>query len=141
MVPAQLVREYLYAFAGVCPFTGQLDAVILPEVNAAAMSLFLEEVAAQHPGEQVAAIMDQAGWHKARDVVVPANITLCWLPPYSPELNPVEHLWKEIRQKWFPNQAFHSLDEVMERLSAALKSLMDSPAIVQSMSRFSWMET
>lgn len=139
-MPAQIVREYLYAFAGICPFTGQLDAVILPEVNAAAMSTFLVEVAVQQPGEQVVAIMDQAGWHKAKDVVIPANITPFWLPPYSPELNPVEHLWKEIREKWFPNQAFHSLDEVLERLSTALKSLMDSPTVVKSMSLFSWMD-
>jgi transposase len=62
-----------------------------------------------------------------------------WLPPYSPELNPVEHIWEEIREKWFPNRIFNSLEEVVDQLEKALKWLMDSPDYVRSMTCFAWM--
>jgi transposase len=83
--------------------------------------------------------MDQAGWHRANRLKIPENITITWLPPYSPELNPVEHIWEEIREKWFPNRIFNSLEEVVHQLEKALKWLMDSPDYVRSMTCFAWM--
>ena len=68
-----------------------------------------------------------AGWHTAKDLNIPQNITLHWLPPYSPELNPVEYLWDEIREKWFLNRYFASLDSVENQLMLALKDLMENP--------------
>ena len=61
------------------------------------MSLFLEEVSARHPDAYISVVLDGAGWHKADELVVPANMKLLSLPPYSPQLNPVEHLWDELR--------------------------------------------
>lgn len=97
--PSQFVREYTYAFAAVSPLDGALDSLILPHVNAEAMSLFLAEVASRHPDEHILMFMDRAGWHRAKDLIVPRNMRLGWLPPYSPQCNPVEHLWDEIREK------------------------------------------
>jgi len=83
-VSAQLVREFTYAFAAVSPHDGVLDSLVLPEVTAETMSLFLAEVAARHPEDFILMFLDQAGWHKAKAVVVPDTMRLEWLPPYSP---------------------------------------------------------
>jgi len=76
-----------------------MDSLILPEVNAEAMSIFLDEVAKRHRDEFILMGMDQATWHKANDLVNPENIHLIWQPPYSPQCNPVENIWDEIREK------------------------------------------
>lgn len=137
-MPAQLVREYTYVFAAACPFDGGLDSLILPEVNAEAMSLFLREVAQRHPDEALLMFLDGAGWHKARRLEIPENIRLVSLPPYSPQLNPVEHLWDEIREKWFPNKVFRNLDAVEDTLMEALVALENHPSRVRSLTDFNW---
>ena len=137
-MPAQLVREYTYVFAAACPFDGGLDSLILPEVNAEAMSLFLSEVAQRHPDEAILMFLDGAGWHKARRLEVPVNIRLVPLPPYSPQLNPVEHLWDEMREKWFPNRVFRTLDAVEDTLMEALVTLENNPSRVRSLTDFDW---
>lgn len=138
VVAAQFVREYLYAFVAVSPHDGTLDALVLPFVDAAAMSLFLAEVAQRHPDEFVLLVLDGAGWHRAQELVVPANMQLLPLPPYSPELNPTEHLWDEIREKWFANAVFASLDAVEEQLLEALVTLEQDPRRVAALTGFPW---
>lgn len=137
-VPCQMVREYTYAYAAVSPADGVLDSLILPAVNAQAMSLFLHEVAQRHPDDFILMVMDKAGWHVASDLVIPDNMRLIYLPPYSPELNPVEHLWDEIREKWFPNRVFSSLKEVQKVLAQALVTLENSAFRVASITGFHW---
>lgn len=139
IVPFQIVREYTHAYAAICPFDGDLDALILPEVNTQSMSLFLMELSQNHAHEHIVLILDRAGWHTAKDLNIPENITLHWLPPYSPELNPVEHLWDEIREKWFLNRYFSSLDAVEDQLMEAFKALMKDCGRVKSISLFNWM--
>lgn len=133
-----MVREYTYAYAAVSPSDGVLVSLVLPVVNAHAMSLFLSEVSQRHPNEFILMVMDKAGWHKAKDLKVPQNMRIIFLPPYSPELNPAEHLWEEIREKWFPNQVFNSLNGVESVLVDALDSLEQSPEKVASIAGFDW---
>ena len=137
-VPQQVVREYTHAFATVSPHDGILDSLILPEVNAEMMTLFLEEVSSRHPDEFIMMFMDQAGWHKARELKIPVNMSLYWLPAYSPQCNPVEHLWEEIREKWFENKVFDSLDSVEDTLVTALASLEKDKKKVLGLSGFDW---
>jgi len=83
-----------YIFAAVEPATGAEVALVLPTVSTEAMSCFLAELSARvAPEAHVALALDQAGWHASAALVVPPNITLVPLPPYSPELNPVENVW------------------------------------------------
>jgi transposase len=103
------------------------------------MSLFLEEVATRHPDEFVLMVLDGAGWHQAADLRVPENMRLVRLPPYSPELNPAEHLWEEIREKWFPNLVFRELDDVEDVLEGALRTLEHEPDRVASLAGFDWL--
>ena len=98
MVGARLERKYIYAFSAVSPHDGVLDSLVLPWVSAEAMSLFLAEVAQRHAAEFIVMVMDQAGWHIAGDLAVPQNMRVIFLPPYSPVLNPAEHLWESLRE-------------------------------------------
>jgi transposase len=134
----QIVREYTYAFAAVSPHDGVLDTLILPEVTAETMSLFLAEVSRRHSDEFILMIIDGAGWHHARDLKIPENTRLLFLPPYSPQLNPTEHLWDELREKDFPNLVFDSLDTLEDHLEKALCKLEGQRDRVRSNTGFDW---
>jgi transposase len=137
-VPAQLVREYTYTYAAACPLDGGLDSLILPEVGHQAMAMFLRELGRRHPDKLIALFMDQAGWHKALALRVPDNVHICFLPPYSPQLNPVEHVWDELREKWFENLVFDSLDAVEDRLEEAVRALEHDSIRIHSLTAFDW---
>ena len=94
-----------YLFAAVEPATGTEVALVLPTVSTAAMTRFLAELSAQiAPDAHAVLVLDQAGWHGARALVVPDNITLVPLPPYSPELNPEERLWLYLRKRYITHR-------------------------------------
>ena len=137
-VHVQFVREYTYAYVAVSPHDGVMDSLILPVVNAEAMSIFLDEVAKRHPDEFIVMVMDQAGWHKAKDLVIPETICLIWQPPYSPQCNPAENIWDEIREKWFPNLVFKSMQAVKDTLVEALVTLEADHERTQSIAGFDW---
>lgn len=138
VVGARLERKYLYAFAAVSAHDGVMDSLVLPWVNAQMMSLFLAEVGQRHRDEFVLMVMDQAGWHVAGGLIVPENMRLVFLPPYSPELNPAEHLWKALREDCFANHVFRDLDTVERHLCEGLAALEVDHRRVQSMTGFDW---
>jgi hypothetical protein len=125
VVGARLERKYIYAFSAVSPHDGVLDSLVLPWVNAQSMSLFLAEVAHRHAAEFILMVMDQAGWHLAGELNVPENMRLLFLPPYSPELNPAEHLWEALREDCFANHVFTDLDAVETVLAEGLLALQE----------------
>jgi DDE superfamily endonuclease len=95
---------------------------VLPEVNAALLSLFLAEVSRRYRDQFILLVLDGAGWHRASDLVVPTNVRLQSLPARSPELNPTEHWWEERREKWLGNRLFENqpaVDRQVERGWAA----------------------
>lgn len=138
VVGARLERKYLYAFSAVSPHDGVLDSLVLPWVNAETMSLFLSEVAERHSREFILMVMDQAGWHIAGELAVPPNMRLLLLPPYSPESNPAEHLWKSLREGCFANHVFTSLDAVESALAKGIVALEADPVRICSMTGFKW---
>lgn len=133
-----MVREYTYVFAAVSPHDGVLDTLVLPTVCAKTMSLFLTEVSRRHPDDFILMVLDAAGWHRANDLQIPHNMKLFFLPPYSPQLNPVEHIWDEIREKWFSNLVFENLNALEDLLVEAFASLEQTPQLVQSTAGFNW---
>jgi len=137
-VGMQIVREYTYAFGAASPHDGVLDTLVLPVVTAETMSIFLAEVARRHPEEFILMFLDGAGWHRAHNLVIPENMRLEALPPYSPQLNPMEHIWDELREKWFTNEVFESLDGVEDRLVEALVALENDQELVASTTGFDW---
>ena len=77
-------------------------------------------------------ILDGAGWHRSKDFRLPDNIRLLFLPPYSSELNPQEHLWDELREKYFHNRVFDSIDALENHLVTALHNLENTPTLIKS---------
>jgi hypothetical protein len=120
------------AYAAVDVLSGELDSLILPHVNTHCMQLFLDEVGQRHPNEHIAMVLDGAGWHAGGDLAPPANMRLLSLPPYAPELNPVEHVWDELREKRFHNRVFDSPGALEDHLEIALRDFELDPQCIQS---------
>lgn len=133
-----LTHKYTYAYAAVDVQRGVLDTLVLPRVNTTCMQVFLDEVAHRHPDEFVVMVLDGAGWHRSNALRVPANLHLLPLPPYAPELNPVEHLWDELREKHFHNRVFDSLDALEDHLVAALHTTEQRLDVVRSIVAWPW---
>jgi len=138
VVKAQTVREYVYVFGAISPKDGCHDSLILPRANTETMSIFLEEVGRRHSKERIIMFMDQAGWHKSKGLRIPENVELAYLPPYSPELNPEEQVWDELREKFFGNKIFKTLEAVMDRAIEALQVLEKSPERLKSLAHRNW---
>lgn len=137
----QVVREYVYSFVAVSPHDGQLSALTLPYADATSMSIFLAHVAQEFPDQYCLMFADGAGWHRAKELKVPPTIRLIMLPPYSPELNPAEHVWEDLRENDFRNDVFASLDEVVDRLGQGIRRLAADPAHVRNLTLFDWIKT
>lgn len=135
--PVQVVREYTYVYAAVAPALGQMVSLILPEASTIMMNLFLEHVSQNFPHHFIIMQVDRAGWHHAQDLILPANIRLIEQPPYSPEVNPVEHVWEELREKYFHNRIFSSLDLLIDVLCQGLTDLAQDPKRLRSLTGFS----
>jgi hypothetical protein len=113
-----------------------MTALLLPWANTGMMNIFLEEVSREFSEFLVIMQVDQAGWHKSKNLRIPENIRLLPQPPHSPELNPVEHLWEELREKACTNQAFKSLHEVEHALCQEIGRLQNDPARLRSLTNF-----
>ena len=101
-------------------------------------NIFLKELSDRHPNEHIILVLDGAASHRSKTQKLPENISLVPLPPYSPELNPIENFWKVLKQQGFYNQAFESLDQVEDLLEAKLKHFEDHPEKLQSIVAFDW---
>ena len=95
-VKVQRVREYVYTYGAVSPLDGRSFFLILPQCNTEMMNLYLLELSKYFPKDLILLAVDNAGWHCSNDLEVPGNIILFPLLPCTPELNPIEQIWKEI---------------------------------------------
>jgi len=138
MCKAMVTQEYTYAYAAVSVSDGVLDSLILPHVNSDCMQIFLDEISNRHPADRIVMVLDGAGWHKAGALSVPENMRLLSLPPYAPELNPVEHLWDELREKSFGNLVFDSIDALENHLEASLLAMERDKARINSIVAWPW---
>ena len=115
--PVNPSYQNFYVYSGVSPLTGDAFSLFLPWVNTEMMNLYLAEMSAAFPDKEIMLIWDQAGWHKSNSLKVPDNIVLKSLPPYSPELNPVEKLWQWLKKHVCRNRLFAYLDDLMNTLA------------------------
>ena len=137
-VPRQVVRESLYAFAAVEPRRARLAWGLWPKCNTASMSLFLLDMLATWPDQRLLVVLDGAGWHKAKALPLPERLRLLHLPAYTPECNPTEHIWDEVREKGFANRFFATLDAVEVGLITHLELLAADPARLARLTCFPW---
>ena len=139
LVGQQLVREYTYIYGTVSPQDGKADFLILPYLNQDCFALFLQEILLRYKEEYILIFCDGASAHNTKSIDLPSNIILHKLPPYSPELNPTENIWDDMREKWFKNKAFDSMKMVTEQLERAALFYENSAQICKSITAFSWM--
>lgn len=137
-VPCHRIREYMYAYGAVSPLDGDMVSLILPKCNTHCMSIFLDEVSKKYPNDYILMVADNAPWHKSNGLVIPKNMEIFPLLPYTPELNPIEMIWDEIREKFFKNKLFKTLSAVSDKLCEAINHLIDNKTIVKSITGWHW---
>ncbi len=134
--PSRARYEWSYIFATVHPESGTTHALILPLANTRAMQLYLDDFAASLPVDVVALLaLDGATWHRSPKLDVPSNLRLILLPPYTPELNPAEHLWPLLREVT-ANRAFADIDALETCLADRCVWLSQHPDTVSRSTSF-----
>lgn len=141
VIGCQVVREYLYAYTAVCPQDGQTCSLILPTMQTQCFGEYLAVLSARFPDGLIVLICDGAASHVTGELLVPDNIRLLGLPPYSPELNPVEQIWKMLRTRWFHNNVIDSIGQVEMILSRALTWLATETEALKTLCHRAWAAT
>ncbi|MDC2890162.1 IS630 family transposase [Psychrosphaera algicola] len=131
--------EYAYLFGAVCPRNGRTEALITPYVNKEVMTLHMEQISKATPiGRHAVVIMDGAGWHTLDTVQPFDNVTLIKLPPYSPELNPIEQVWSWMRQHHLANKSFKGYDDIVNSCTKAWNCFISDTKRVIKMCTRAW---
>lgn len=120
------------------PHEGTLDWMIADAMNAGLTGMFLRQAGEAHLIQEVVMVLDGASPHRASGLVVPDKLQLVCLPPCSPELNPTEILWHELREKFCANRAFDTLDAVIDQVKKGLERFSMNPESVSRLSGGSW---
>ncbi len=136
-VPCHHIREYRYVYGAIEPQNGNSFFLVLPYCNTVCMNIFLRNLSETYPEEYILLVVDGAGWHRAKGLVIPHNIEMFPLPPYTPEMNPIEQVWAWIRLHGFRNEVFSTLDHVVSRLCDTIRSL--SADTIRSISFRYWL--
>jgi transposase len=132
--------DWAYLFGAVCPERDLGAALVLPHVDSEAMNLHLAEIS-RHvtAGSHAVVVLDGAGWHQTGGKLeIPQNLSLLKLPPYSPELNPVENIWQFLRQNQLSNRVFDSYDAIVDACCDAWNALTAEPGRIRSSATRAW---
>jgi transposase len=131
-----------WLYAAVRPGTDEAFALVIPEVSAAAMQAFLDGFAATLPrGVHAALLLDGGGWHIADDITVPANVSLIFLPPYAPKLNPVERICLHLRERFLSLPLFADLGATIEGCCHAWNRLIAEPGRIASLTDYPYLRS
>ena len=122
-IPSHYMREYRYCYGAVDAQTGDSFFLIAGGCNTEWTNEFLRQVSQAYPDDYILLVMDNAIWHKSSTLEIPSNIELTFIPPYTPEMNPIEQVWKEIRKRGFKNKAFQTLEAVIDKLQEVIQGL------------------
>ena len=141
LAPRDTRYQWAYLFGAVCPGRGVAAGLVLPFADTAAMNAHLAEIAATvAPGAHAVLVLDGAGWHGGKGLVVPENISLLTLPPYAPELNPVENVWQYLRGNKLAITVFDSYDAIVDACCIAWNFFASNSDTVTSITSRSWAE-
>lgn len=135
----QTQYKWAYVFGAVNPVTGASSALIAPTVNTHLMSRHLAMIAAEAgPDVHVVLVLDNAGWHVANELEVPASMTLLYLPPYAPELMPMERMWCWMKEHDLSNRVFADEAAIDQACAQSWNRL--TPQRIQSITATPWLE-
>jgi len=112
-----------YLYSAVKPISGDHFSYLLPQVNTICFNAYLQEMSKEYKGKKIVLIMDRAGWHRSQGLNLPKNIEIIYLPPYCPELNPVETLWEHIKRHTIKNRIYESLATLEEAICKFIQNL------------------
>lgn len=122
--------------------TDDAFALVLTEVGAAAMQVFLDRFAAALPtAVDAALLLDGAGWHTAGEMIVPANVSLVFLPPYSSKLNQAERVWLHLRDRYLSLRLFRDLYDIINGCCDARNRMTAEPGRVASLTDFPYLRS
>jgi transposase len=138
----QTEYEYLWVIGAVCPETGHAEGLLSPQLNTTMINQFLKQFAAKIP-DDVHAVMvwDGAGFHRSHQLVVPQNVTLIQLPPYSPELNPIENLWHYLKSHFWSNRSYVNYAALEEAAMSAWRIAALDSELMQTVCACSYTPT
>ena len=129
----QTQYDYLYVFGAACPRTGQTVGLLAPYLNTDTINVFFKEFEKEvDPNVHNVMIWDRAGFHVSGKVKVPKNVTLIELPPYSPQLNPIEKLWQYLRHHYWSNRVYDDYDHLRNAANDAWKRVCLNPNTIKS---------
>lgn len=129
----QTEYQYLWVLGVVCPETGQAEGLLSPRLNTEVVNVFLDQFSASLPADEHAVLIwDGAGFHTSNSLRVPQNVTLLQLPPYSPELNPIENLWHYLKGHFWSNRAYANYDELEAAAIDAWRRAVLNPGLMKT---------
>ena len=140
--PADQRYESAFVFGAVCPQRDTGAALVLPYADSFAMQKHLDEIA-KHvaPGAHAVMLLDQAGWHKAKKLKWPDNLSPLFIPPGCPELNAAENIWQYLRQTYLSSRVFPTYDGIVDAACDAWNKLLAETGRVASIATRSWAVT
>lgn len=133
-------HDSAWLFGAICPARAAGAAIVMPFVSSEAMTMHLAEIATQ-VGLRAHAILvcDGAGWHQEGGrLTVPDNITLLRLPPYAPELNPIENVWEYLRGNQLSMRLWDSYEAIVDACCKAWNAFVADPNRVTSVTTRHW---
>lgn len=110
--------------------------LVMPYCNTKCMQVFLNKLSEEYPEDIIIMVCDGAAWHKSKALMIPNNMTILCIPPYTPEMNPIEQIWCELRTQGFKNEVFSTLEKVVDRLCETINNLTKDKII--SVTRRNW---
>jgi transposase len=132
------LERFVLGIGAICPWTGHLDYMRSDDMKTPNMSRFLKQVSKAHPKKFIIMVLDGASTHKSKDLIIPSNVSLIILPPYSPELNPTERLWDRLRKLYFANRYFDTLQEAMEQVDMGLADMKRGRTALKRLTNWDW---
>ena len=143
IAPHKRAYKWVYAFHFVRPSTGQSHWLLMPTVNLEVMSLALEnwikEIDPEHK-KLLILMVDQAGWHQSKKLKVPDNVVLYPLPPYTPELQPMESTWTLLRES-VANRFYNTMTPFKKKLIERCRYLANHPLVVKAKTAWQWLRS
>ncbi|OOP56997.1 MAG: transposase [Candidatus Brocadia carolinensis] len=138
VVSLALVREFKYEHAAVSSCDGDIDHITREKINTENMSCFLKQVSKAHPDEFHVTIVNGASSHKGKELRIPKNMALVFLPPNSSELNTAEQPGNKLRRNYFANRVFDSLDAAIGQAERGLIAMVKNKEAVRNLTNWPW---
>ena len=132
---------FAYIFAAAKIGSDEAFALVLPEVNTATMQIFLDQFSKTLAKDEIAIMYaDQAGWHGSNALAVPENIILLAIPPYTPQVNPVERIWLYLKERYLSLRLLNDYDAIVDAACAAWNKLIAESGRLTTLCNYPWMQ-